>query len=372
MSRYRLDLATPADDADLRQVLAETPMPGSVSLSFRREPSYFEAAVVDGRFRQIIAARDLQTQRIVGFGSRSVSERYVNGRPQPVGYLSNLRLQRGHRNRGLVARGYALFRRLHGDAKTHLYLTTIAQDNQTAIELLTSRRAGLPAYYLAGAFHTFALSRGRRHGWCGDHDGAISVRSAQPADLTEALEFWHAYGPRRQFFPCLAADDFFSSGGALRDLQPEDLLLAYCGGRLVGTLAGWDQTAFRQTVVDSYSLPLRLVRPLINAWARIRNRPRLPAPGAALPYLMATLFVVADEASGCAGALLDVLLERAARGPWDYVILGLHESDPLIPALALKGAPAYTTNLYLVCWEDGEPLRQALDWRPPYLELGSL
>src|SRR5438876_460202 len=50
MSRYRFDLATPADDADLRRVLAETPMPGAITVSFRREPSYFHGAVVAGRF----------------------------------------------------------------------------------------------------------------------------------------------------------------------------------------------------------------------------------------------------------------------------------------------------------------------------------
>src|SRR5437763_13525040 len=88
MTQYRFDLAAAADDGDLRRVLAETPMPGRIAVSFRREPSYFAAAVVDGRFRQVIAARDRDDARIVGFGARSVGERYVNGRPTPVGYLS--------------------------------------------------------------------------------------------------------------------------------------------------------------------------------------------------------------------------------------------------------------------------------------------
>ena len=43
MSRYRFDLATEADDAALRRVLADTPMPGRIAVSFRREPSYFAA-----------------------------------------------------------------------------------------------------------------------------------------------------------------------------------------------------------------------------------------------------------------------------------------------------------------------------------------
>src|SRR5947208_16308408 len=105
MTRYRFDLASEADDADLRRVLVETPMAGRIAVSFRREPSYFAAAVVDGHFRQVVAARDAAAGQVVGFGSRSVRSVYVNGRPEAVGYLSSLRLLEAHRNQGLVARG---------------------------------------------------------------------------------------------------------------------------------------------------------------------------------------------------------------------------------------------------------------------------
>ena len=41
---------------------------------------------------------------------------------------------------------------------------------------------------------------------------------------------------------------------------------------------------------------------------------------------------------------------------------------------SLREYPAawYATNVYLVCWQDGDALRQAIDSRPVYLELGSL
>ena len=144
MSRYRFELATPADDADLRHIMAATPMDGSIVVSFRRQPSYFDAAVVEGQFRQVVAARDLETGRIVGFGARSISTRYVNGEPTPIGYLSSLRLLPEHRNIGLVARGYRYFRELHEDNRTKLYLTTIAVENSAAMKLLTSGRTGMP------------------------------------------------------------------------------------------------------------------------------------------------------------------------------------------------------------------------------------
>src|SRR5262249_46474659 len=153
-------------------------------------------------------------------------ERYLNGRPESVGYLSNLRLLAGHRNRGLVARGYAFFRRLHADGKARLYLTTIAEDNRLARTILTSGRTGLPQYHAAGRYLTAALPLARRPPSNGAVTG-VQVRPARAEDLPAVLAFLQGEGPYRQFFPCYQASDFFAPGGMFRDLEPSDLLLAY-------------------------------------------------------------------------------------------------------------------------------------------------
>ena len=321
MSCYRFEVATLDADADLRRILAETPMPGWVAVSFRREPSYFAAAVVDGRFHQVVAARDCAADRLVGFGARSVREMYVNGRVEPVGYLSSLRLLTEHRNRGLVARGFAFFRKLHTDGRTSLYMITIAEGNDTALTLLTSGRVGLPALHFAGNYHTVALPLGRRRAPAGG-----GIRPATEADLPEILAFLNSVGPGRQFFPRYEPEDFFRRQGVFRDLQPADLLLAYRGGRLVGTLAGWDQYAFRQTVVQRYETSLRWLRPFYNGWARFRRMPGLPAPGQAFPYLTAALPIVRHD-PGLRGQRLLLARPRPGR---EYLPLGFHEADPLL------------------------------------------
>ena len=45
-----LRLAALTDEAALRRMLRENPMPGAISLTFEREPDYFAAAGVDGSF----------------------------------------------------------------------------------------------------------------------------------------------------------------------------------------------------------------------------------------------------------------------------------------------------------------------------------
>jgi hypothetical protein len=370
MSRYRFELASEADDPELRSILAQTPMPGAISVAFGREPSYFQAAVVEGRFRQVMVVRDETSGQLVGVGSRSVSVRYVNGRPTPIGYLSNLRLLEEHRGQRLLARGYEFLRDLHQDGRTPLYLSTIAAGNQPALAALTTGRAGLPTYHPAGRYHTLAipLARARR---THSESAAVEVRPARRDDVPAIMEFLNRVGPQREFFPCYEAEDFFNGGGVLRDLRPDDLLLAFRDGHVVGTLAGWDQQAFRQDVIHGYGRPLNWVRPLYNAWAGLRRHPQLPRPGAPLSCLTAALPLVEDDDPSVFTVLLDELRCRHSGGKWDYLLLALHESDPLLAAVNLP-ACRYTTNVFTVCWEDGAPLRRSLSSRPLYLELGSL
>src|SRR5207248_2839454 len=136
-------------------------------------------------------------------------------------------------------------------------------------------------------------------------------------------------------------------------------------------LAAWDQHAFRQTVVHGYGAPLRWLRPAYNAWARLTGRPRLPGPGDAFRYRVAALPLVADDDPAVFAALIDAQLARVGGGA-EYLLAGLYEADPLLAVLRRYRATWYTTRLFLACWEDGEELRQSLDGRPPYLELGSL
>ena len=372
MGRYRFELATPADDPDLRGILAATEMEGAIAVSFRREPSFFEAAVVEGGFTQVVAARDLESKRLVGFGCRSVRERYVNGVPEPVGYLSGLRLLVPHRNQGLLARGYNYFRRLHADGRARLYVTTIAEGNRAALRLLTAGRRSVPAYCPAGSYRTAALVLSRRRRRPERQPRGCEVRPATTGDLPAIVEFCNAWGRARQFFPRYRENDFFTASGTFRDLEPADLLLALGRGEIVGMLGAWDQRCFRQTVVSGYHGPWRYLRPVYGATSRLLRLPQLPAPGQELRYLTGCLPLARDDDPCVFQALVEALLWRASTRDLDYVLVGLHERDPLQVVLRRFRAIWYTTYLYVVSGDDGRDDAARLDSRVPYLELGTL
>jgi hypothetical protein len=373
MSRFEIELATWADDGELRGLLSATPMDGNVSIAFAREPSYFAAAVVEGSSVQVGVVRDRQAGRIVGMGSRAITRKYVNGASVAVGYLSGLRLLKEFRGRaGILARGYRFLRELHEDRRVPYYLTTIAEDNASAVKLLSSGRGGLPVYRPWGKFHTLSIAATRRPARCANSSDGVVVRPAHADDRSAILEFLNKYGPARQFFPVYETNDLFSGSGTLQGVYPEDVLLAVRNRKIVGTLATWDQRRFKQTLVHGYRGWLRSTRLLYNAWATLRRRPTLPAAGSIIEARMIAIPVVSHDELNVFRQLIGEAVRRSAMQGDRMLLIGLHESDPLLPVAREYAGREYVTNLYLVYWPEEVPSFGPLTQRVPYLELGCL
>ena len=373
-SRIRFQVAEPEHDAALRQ-LSAVPMDGAIRISLERDPSFLAASVVEGDFRQTLVGVDRGKQQVVVMGSRSVRSRYLNGTAQPVGYLGALRCLEAERRQTVLARAYAFLKQIHGDGRASIYLTTIAADNEVALQALTSRRCGLPTYEPFGTYYTLAIGARRRRRL--QLPAGLEVRSATEADRGCVVAFLRRMGARRQFAPQYEHADFFQPESTFRDLEAEDLRLAFRAGRLVGTLASWDQRGFKQTVVNGYGGALRWLRTGYNAWARLRRTPPLPEAGAPLRHRFLALPLALGDDPRVLRALLDRTLDehaqRVAREPsCGLLLLGMHESDPLLPSVRPYGLRTYRTRLFVVHWDDGHAAFDALDARPVYLELGCL
>jgi hypothetical protein len=371
MSPLRAELARPLDDAELRQVLAATPTPGKVAVSFRREPSFFAAAQVEGEFHQTLVVREAARDRIVALGSRSVRQRYVNGMAMPVGYLGGLRVLPAHRSGLALARGYRFLRQLHQDRRTPIYLTTIAEANDGAQSILTSGRAGLPRYDYYGNYLTAVIPLRRRAAPASVPAG-IKIRTAEIDDLPQLCKFLEVVGSARQFFPCYRLTDWFNQSATFRGLQIGDLILACRGDQIVGSLACWDQSSFRQIVIEDYGAALAWSAPIYNGWAAIKGLPKLPKAGEALRCLTGALPIVAADDCRVFAALLETMLAGSLGRGHSHLLVGMHERDPLFEVVKHFQTEVYVTRCYLVYWEDGATLRQQIDERVPYLELGCL
>jgi hypothetical protein len=370
LESFRFELAKPDDDPQLRYLLARNPMSGSLSLSFRREPSYFAACGLDGDLSQTIVCREVASQTIVGCGSRSIRDRYIQGKPEPIGYLGSLRLDQQYRRRGLVARGFRFFKKLDADTaeplRPRFYVTTIADSNSVAEQTLVGGRAGLPYYHRIATWNTYSIAMRR----CQSQPVAgIAVRSATENDRSKIVEFLNAIGSHENLFPRYSESDF-DQAGTFRDLRLSQLWVAWDLEKIVGTFAFWDQSAFKQVVVEGYTAWLRSVRPFYNRWARWKGDPMLPNCGEQLEHLVGSLLVVRSDRADVARLLVAAASQNYCHSA-GRLLLGFDSKSTLSSDFATLASHTYTTGVYLVSWDPGRWGDFDKD-RSIYLELGCL
>jgi len=356
------EVATPQHDAALRRLLRENPMPGQISLSLEREPSYFAAAAIEGPEHQTIVATE--AERVICAGSISSRQRFINGTPMRVGYLGGLRMDTSCRGRAsVIRRGFERFRQLHEQAGPPIYLTSIVADNRPARRLLESGLEGMPTYRFLGEFVTLVIRRRRR----GDFfrptaavrrkvraDGLhlIDGSDERAADIVHLLEKDHQ---QYQFAPVWSANE----------LQPQNFRIAYSQhGTLAACAAIWDQRAIKQTVVRGYANHLRWSRPFINLGAAMLGWPGLPRVGQPIPHAF-----VSHLAFDPLQPRIDEWLILLSHGPAhtrkiDYLIIGFDARDPRLVHLRKVMRPReYVSRLYVVHWDDGAELARSLDDR---------
>jgi len=355
-------------DAQIRGLLRDSAMPGWVELALTREPSYFGSLSVQGKHNQVIA--DVRDSQVVAMGCRSIRPVFVNGYGQQIGYLSGLRLASEFRGARTLFEGFRLLRSLHDDGRVKAYLTTIIDGNDYARRILTSRRALLPTYHDRGRYYCYAINLNRRRRPRRYSKGLQVVRGDQVprADLIDLLA---TGGRRRQFFPVIEPDDLDSE--YMRGLARQGFRVALHHDRIVGAIAAWDQSSFKQEIVCCYRPTVRRLRPVLNAGLRVAGYRPLPEAGQPTKTLYASFVCIEDDRPEVFLEIMEDLCQEHKGGDFHFLALGLAENDPLRPAMKGLFAFQYVSRMYLVYWEDGEAFFGSVDGNlPAYLELATL
>jgi hypothetical protein len=351
----RFEIATRDQDVAIRQLLRNTPMAGAISVSMEREPSYFDAAEIEGAdHRAIIAVED---DRVIAVGGVSVRQRFINGQPMPVGYLSGLRLDASCRGRmSVISGGYKLLHDLHRQGGPPLYLTSIVADNFPARRLLERGLDGMPTYRFLGEFVTLII--GRRRLARKRRKSELHIRRGDEQTAPAIVDLLNRCNRQYQFAPVYQPDDLRVPG-----LHFEDFRVASASDGMPAACAAlWDQRKFRQTIVRGYSPGLRRARPLINLAAASLGRPRLPVVGQPISLAFISHVAVDPKYSPTVDLLKDLLQAICETSPTNYLSIGFDARDPrLAQVRGTFRAREYVSRLYAVHWDDGAKLAQELD-----------
>ncbi len=205
------------------------------------------------------------------------------------------------------------------------------------------------------------------------YEAAQPVR-AQSGDIDEVVAFLRRHGRRRQYYPAYRVSDF-GEGGILPGLEPHDVILARRGGPIIGTIAVWDQSAYKQTIVHSYSGRLERLRGWFDRIATLSGAAPLPAPGHEIRSAYAALVCVADDDPGVMRTLLREAYNDACRRGFAFLMIGLTDEDPLLRIARRYLHIPYRSWLQASAWRPGEvgcDLHPTLDDRPAYVEIAAL
>ena len=366
-ARFDFSLAEHGDDAALRRRMAEDHMQGNIAVSFRREPDYFLGCAVQGHRSEILKCTDSKTGRIVGLGARHTTSLFINGVETRVGYLSDLRVDVGVRRGTLLARGYSALARLHAADPLPLYFSIILEGNEDALAAITTARAGLPIYKKWGRILTPAMRLDRQRPEL-DLKG-IRIRRGEATLMPRVFAFLKQEFSGKQLAPCYSHEDIGTS--RLLGLRPEDFYLAFRGDDIVGCIAAWDQSEFRQTHVERYSTALRMIRPFYNLAAKVSSLHALPAPGGKIPYFYLGLIASRNNCRDIFARLLRSVYRDRRKSGYHFMIAGLHESDPLCPVLDDYRRIESGGTLFVIYYPNASDFAGRLDNRTPYVEMAT-
>jgi len=367
----KFELATEEHDADVRRLLRENPMPGMISLTFEREPSFLLGAKIEGDVHQTLVACEPTQGRVVGVASRSVRDAYLDGAVSRLGYLSQVRIDPAHRGRSVLAGGWAKVRELHESDPLDAYVTSIIADNKLARRILEKDRPTKPCYRPKGELHSFALVP-RRRSLRSRLPFGPEIRRARADMLPDIAACLQRNYQRYQFAPHWTAE-MLADPDRCRGLSPGDFLVAMRRGKVIGCVAMWDQQAFKQSVIRGYGKALRWARPLVNVASHVAAIPRLPAVGQAIPHAHLSHVAVDDDDGSVLVALVRHALHAAAGRKLAYLSLGLMDANPMVgPVRKAFRHIDYRAILYVVYWPDGAARAARLEDRIPHIELATL
>ncbi len=347
--KYSFSIAVPSDDEDLRRIIKETYMPGSISLAFCREPSFFLAENIGCIKSEMMLCRRNDTGKIIGFGGRNLWNVYLNGEKKTVWYLHSLRVLPGERDGIALLRAYQYLHNLQNDSDLPYYLTTVLDENISAKKVLEGKRAGLPAYSKIGVMETHLIPIRK------DRKVKIKDRNVNRNDLStisSACDCINEWNSCYDFSQVYNLDDLKNQNKLFLGFSFKNFFTYTISCRVWGTLGVWDQSSCKQIMVAGYSKKMRIARYFYNFYAGIFGLPYLPKEGEEIKMLQTSFLSAKDNNQYVLDAILSNVVSCVSNCGYDWISVGICKGNNLSKVVSRYSSRRLDSSIYLVHWED--------------------
>lgn len=264
---------------------------------------------------------------------------------------------------------YRAIRGQHEKGHVPCYITTIISDNTSTRRLLEAGLSDMPTYQPLETLVTVTIpvrQAARRL------STGILVEQCSDDEIEALASRLESSGRNFQFHPAWTAENL-RSAKRCRGVRPADFFAVRDDAGIRGACCLWDQRAFKQTVVTSYSKRLTRVRPFFNVVAPLLRQPRLPSPGQNIQSAFLSHISVDQGDEAILLALIRYAARQAATREIDYLMLGFADRNPFSRFLQKHfSCHRYESMIYLVYWEDGREYASTIDERIPHPEVAIL
>jgi predicted N-acetyltransferase YhbS len=324
-----------ADETDNQAVLAltrVTPMAGQISLRIDRDPDFFALIRLRGEGKVFVAVRG---REVIGCISTALRTAYISGVPETIAYIGDMKVHPQFSGTRVALRLIQALEAYLRSIDISYCFSVVADGNHRAMPLFEGR-LGMPRWAYLGRFLVCELIPSPFK----ERSRAYSIETAEGADLPAITILLDRFHRSRQFAPQLTQDDLAKTLSAAREEPLSQVVVARVAGKIVATLCLHDTREVKRNVLLDASPALRSALALLRVVGAPFPSFRIPRIGDSLRVLYVR-FVACDEGHQQAlKALVSVARAEAFRQRYTFLVIGLHERDPL--RSLVRGIPRFT------------------------------
>jgi predicted N-acetyltransferase YhbS len=286
--------------------------------------------------------------QVIGCISAALRTAYISGVPETIAYIGDMKVHPSFSGSLVAVR---LIKALEADLRLNSIdlCFCVAADGNHRVMPLFEGRLGMPRWVRLGRFLVNGLVPSPFTG----HSKHYPIDAAQAADIPALTSLLDRFHRTRQFAPQLAEDEIAQT---LSNSPAEPFprtFVARIGHRVVATLTLCDTASVKRNVLLNAPASLKAALALLRVVAAPFPDFRVPRMGQALRLLTARYAACEDAHHPALEALLALARAEAFRHGFSFLMIGLHESDPL--RSLVRGIPRFTFSSLALATSLGDP-----------------
>lgn len=350
--KFELVLAEHSDWPEIRKIYACGEFDGGIAVQYLRDPDPIASFEREGDKVIILMLRDRQADKAVGFGACIIKRVFKGKKIMNMGYLTGLKLLPEYRGKVLFIP--YVYQKLYEQTKDYVdfYFTTILEENTAVQKMLEKPRKLMPLYEYLGDYRVYFCKSGIR--------GFLKARNryiARRCDRHELEAFFAKHSQESDL--SLESISSYDLKNAVYYGLFEDNVLTACGYVL-------NQQQYKQYVVKRYGGIYRLISKLPT---RLLGYPALPRINEAANCACAGLWAENDDAAA-AHRLWQFMRQDAKE--YDFLMVGLHQSNPLRTYFEKTKHVHYDSRCYIVDFEHNKKAYEELTGKRLYIDVSFL